>query len=640
MNNLSNENINNENNFNSNTDIYRNPIETTKSKELKNDDKADKNNYIIQNNSEKEKYNNLYKNFLFSPISIVILSIIIIIIILWFKLSFKEDDNENDFHSFKDVKSSKMANEEEDEEIIIGIDFGTINSCFSYCIGKDISKIINSKNFLSEIELSRDTKEGQKHSLTSSISLMNYQKKELDNIIFIKGFKSYFSLENSDNINEDNKGYIYPYDNQIDKNIIVKQYFKLLKKEILEEISKSKKYIRNKDIKWIFAIPSTWNQLQKQIIKNATIESEMYNINFIHESEALSLSMYYDKFIPNELKKKDKIFMIVDAGGYSVDISIYEIIDKYGAMKELKCENSYNLGILNIMDKIIKIIEQIFGKYYIDKVKKDNPGEWLRTLIDINKAIEHTYSVNGIEIFEINAKFGQKENYYDYILDKKEGKKYRINYNRLNIVFPAELIGKIILENVNLITNKIDNIIKDIKTKKIYLKNIIVTGGFSNNKIFKNKLEEYYNKKYQIEYLTSIDNAISKGAVIYGIYPQQIKSIKSPVTLAIEKNIKNGNDKIDILFKKEDDIKNFSMTKIISTNKSQEDLKINVFISNENLENLENPEKYNFAGKIILKLDKKNTGNIKLIITFNSILSFFAYYENGDDIIGHLELEI
>ena len=82
MNNLSNENINNENNFNSNTDIYRNPIETTKSKELKNDDKADKNNYIIQNNSEKEKYNNLYKNFLFSPISIVILSIIIIIRIL------------------------------------------------------------------------------------------------------------------------------------------------------------------------------------------------------------------------------------------------------------------------------------------------------------------------------------------------------------------------------------------------------------------------------------------------------------------------------------------------------------------------------------------------------------------------------
>ena len=132
----------------------------------------------------------------------------------------------------------------------------------------------------------------------------------------------------------------------------------------------------------------------------------------------------------------------------------------------------------------------------------------------------------------------------------------------------------------------------------------------------------------------SYNNVISKGSVIYGIHSQQIKTRISPVTIGI-KNESSKN--IEILVKKDDEIKNCLLTKIIRpNNQDQEYIKINIYISENN-----NPEKFeenDIKGIILLKLDKKNKGNIILNINYNIIISFFAVYENGDEINGNLEL--
>ena len=462
---------------------------------------------------------------------------------------------------------------------------------------------------------------------------MNYKEKELNNIIFFKEFKYFLSSENFNNKNNSNENinYIYPSDVNVDKKYVLKEFFSLLKKDIINEIGH--KYIKNKNIKWIFGIPSSWDQRQRQIIKNITIEAEMYNINFIYESEASALSMYYDKFIPNNLKQKNKIFMLIDAGGLTADITIYKIIDNYGTMKEMITTQSYYLGILNMVDKIIKILEEILGKNTINTIKKIKPGEWVKTLNDINKAIENAYAIEGPEIFEINAKFGQKDNYKDI---NYKGKNYRIKYDIFNIYIPTEIIGKIIFDNLNLIKEKIDKILQDLKIKKINLDSIIITGGFSKNKIFQKEIEQYFNNKninnLKIDYLYSYNNVISKGSVIYGIHSQQIKTRISPVTIGIE-----NESSIEILVKKDDEIKNCLLTKIIRpNNREQEYIKINIYISEKN--NFEKFEENDIKGIVLLKLDKKNKGNIILNINYNIIISFFAVYENGDEINGNLEL--
>lgn len=532
-------------------------------------------------------------------------------------------------NSFIDIKTNTSYNTKSkyndiniNEKLIIGIDFGSINSGYSYLNGKDISKIINSRKTPTEIELSRESKQGIKYSYKASTSLMNYRQEELNKINFIKNFKH-------------NVEYIYPNEKDIDKLNIIKQYFALMKKVILEEIEHNiNQKVNEKNIKWIFSIPASWTIFQRQVIKNSTIESGMYNIEFIYESEAASLSMYYDKFIPNnlkQLKKNDKnIFMLLDAGGCTIDISLYEIIDNTGTMKEIFPTQSFFGGVQDISTKIIDILKKIIKKNKLEQMKNENPGNWLKMLRDIIKAIENTYSIDGKEIFEIRGNFEQKgENYIDYIIDEKDGKKYRINYEKPIIYFPSDLIGKIIEDNTNVIMHKIENYLKLFKVNSI-----MVTGGFSKNKIFRSKLEKDFNM-INIEYLSSNDNVISKGSVIYSIHPFQIKSRKSTVTIGIQKN--KDND-INFLVKKGEEIRNNSLVKYIKPNlQNQEYIDIYIYINDE--ENFTQFKKTDKVGKIVLKLNSSNMNIIIVKFNYNLIISFYAYYQNGEEIEGNLELE-
>ena len=45
------------------------------------------------------------------------------------------------------------------------------------------------------------------------------------------------------------------------------------------------------------------------------------------EPEAASLTMFKDDNVDKKYKQKGKVFMLIDAGGYTLDITINEIID-------------------------------------------------------------------------------------------------------------------------------------------------------------------------------------------------------------------------------------------------------------------------------------------------------------------------
>ena len=93
----------------------------------------------------------------------------------------------------------------------------------------------------------------------------------------------------------------------------IKSFFKFFKKDILKEIKTSEE----QKILWIIAIPSNWDEFQKQLIYKSLTDSGMTNIKMIYESEAASLSVFNDKFIEDEYKKKNNIFLLIDMGGSS-----------------------------------------------------------------------------------------------------------------------------------------------------------------------------------------------------------------------------------------------------------------------------------------------------------------------------------
>ena len=535
---------------------------------------------------------------------------------------------------FTDIKQSELINIinnnkiNSHENLIIGIKFGNIYTSYSYNFGKNISTIALEKKSSTELELSKETKKGLKHSYKASVSLTNYNINELKSIIFFKGFKSLL-YDDGDGINN-NMYYQYNSDKIDNTNIILKEYFTLLKNDIL--LNLDKKY-KNIPIKWIFAIPENLNQYEKQLIKNITTELEMYNLNFIYESDASSLAMYNDRSIPFSVKQQNKTFMLIDAGGHSIDITIYKILDEQGTLKQIMQTQNLNLGIFDVSNKIINVFKEIFGEKEIEKVKKNEPGEWIKILNDINKIIENTYRINGIEEYEINNFLRKKEG--NFTFDNQT-----IKITKFNINFPLSLSGKFISENIDLLNEKINEIIQELKKKQnLNINNIIVTGGLSRNKIFKEKLKSNFSEDDNfIHYLSSYENDISKGAVFYGMNPDKIKNKISPITLGIRKNdIKNKKENIELLIKKGEEMKNINLIKYIKPKSTEQKyIKINIYLSKDDYKDLKELEN-NLQGAIILKLDENQKGFIKLIINYDITINFFAYYENGKDVESFLE---
>jgi hypothetical protein len=330
----------------------------------------------------QNKFSDLKNNNFFSIKNIINIMIIPFLIYFFYYIFIKDDKSEDlntlekiiseeKKYYFYDVKPSELINinnynkddnNRKNENLIIGIKFGNINSWYSYNFGKNISNIILKNQLSSELELNKYNKKGSKYSHKASVSLMNYKSDELEKIIFIRGFKTllyenYNGTEEKALDNDNIIFYQYNNDNNEDKLNIIKEYFQFLKNEIIAEITKKN---QKNFIKWVLAIPQNINQFEKQLIKNITTDLEMYNLDLIYESEAASLAMYYDKLIPESAKQKNQIFMLIDAGGYSIDITLYKIIDTNGGLKQLTQTQSLKLGILDISNKIINILKEIF----------------------------------------------------------------------------------------------------------------------------------------------------------------------------------------------------------------------------------------------------------------------------------------
>ena len=597
-----------------------------------------------------KKYESCYTNLIFIIISFLILFLVNIIYnqlnknnndilyeINWniFNKSKELVQYENDKYPFEEVLNTKLSNEEiyrdnkteiPGDLLIIGLDLGSINTGYSYTIksNNDIDqnqKIINIGKSPNEIEISRDGKNGLKYAYKASVSLSNYRIEELEKINFIKGIKNLMYMEK---YNDDNLCYFYPNDCILNMNItyVIKEYLLMIKNDIIKKLKDEK--INTKKIKWIISVPQSWNEFEKQIIINSAIESGLSDISLIYESEAASLSIFTDKNIDNDFTKRKKNFILIDIGGINTQISIYEI-NKDFINEKIQIQNNtiQNTGFLIIVEKIINVLENTLGKNNINKIKKEEPGNWLKMLKNIYKAIENTYRINGIEVFDIYIPFSFKGEYeYKYETDKGI-KKYKIKYGSFNLIFPGGLIANFILESINKIIDNINKILDEMKTKRIPIYNIIIAGGFSKNQIIQTEIKNNFieNEYIHIHYLSSYENVISKGGVYYGLNNSKINSRFSRETIGI----KIGN-KINSILEKGKNMKNdFNKIILIKPSLKQQDIiQINIYTSKKN--NVVNEN--DFVGRLLIYLNGYSD-IIKVKINYGVVLSFEAYKLNN-----------
>lgn len=317
---------------------------------------------------------------------------------------------------------------------------------------------------------------------------------------------------------------------------IIGHSLKYLKSCALEEIEKQHTTKLDKNyIRWILTVPTMWKEQAKLFMREAahraglidTVNSEKLLIAL--EPEAASYccrNLPVERFTGNEGRglnmSPESQYMIIDAGGGTVDIVVHEL-DHDGTIMErnLASGGPFGGGFINKQFEIL--LQDIFGQEFTSKFKQKFPNYWLEVMLGFEEQ-KAKYGSGKMTLDKAFTFFlGQYKSYHNnaYSDPRQQG-------------FDVKLIpeiGKIIIDNKHIrecydkvIDKLITYIDSSINIEENYpdLKYIFLVGGFANSKYLYEKIKEKYSSICPVLIPPEPSTVVVKGAVMFGHNPQMI----------------------------------------------------------------------------------------------------------------------
>jgi len=341
-------------------------------------------------------------------------------------------------------------------DIILGIDFGTTNTVISYFDN-------NQTNILMD---------GVFKTIKSKIGI--------NNGIYTCG--NYIAL-NNDKIIHNFKTNIGT-DNNLDNILLI--FFSHLKKLIYKKFP-------NYKLKTVITVPSNFNDLQREIIKNNFINAGFTVIRIINEPSAAALAYGLTQSCVNEEK-----ILVLDLGGGTMDISIllkdndfFEIIHSYGIN---------DLGGNNFTQVIYDYIINQYSNF-------------------INKNQNNNININSDKLDRLwylcqNAK--EKLTWVDNYEIKFNSFIYNLNIKKFENLCNSHI-------------EKLSTVLKNIYTEHNDIKYIIMVGNSSKIPLIKKTITDIFNITPWLH--PNPESVVAEGACLYGAILENIYKTNKNVVL-------------------------------------------------------------------------------------------------------------
>jgi len=398
----------------------------------------------------------------------------------------------NEFYNIEN-DCNKIDNKQEDDNIVLGIDLGTSNSCVS--IWKNNKLIIIPDEFGNNTIPSIvaftniNTYIGNEAKNQKDINCSNvfYEVKRLigkkindEFILLEKNLLSYeISGDENDNV-------------VLIANLLRKKKFtpeEISSKILMKLKNMSEKYLNCKINKAVITIPAYFNDAQRQATKDAGMIAGLDVIRLINEPTASSLA--YGLLELSEKENKDINIIVYDFGGGTLDISVVGIDN--GIFEVYGSTGNTHLGGVDFDNKLLK--------YCLKKFKKQNN-------------IEFNFKINALSLQKLRL---QCENVKKK-LSLKLSSHIKINnfYDNIdmNIKITRSKLENICNDLLLLAIKPLDDILKICKKNISEIDQIILVGGMTKMPKIRENIKNFFTKEPNC----SIDpnTAISCGAAIQG----------------------------------------------------------------------------------------------------------------------------
>ncbi|XP_032424316.1 heat shock 70 kDa protein 12A-like isoform X3 [Xiphophorus hellerii] len=342
---------------------------------------------------------------------------------------------------------------------------------------------------------------------------------------------------------------------------VFSESLRFLKEDALRTISRNtqgKNFLAS-DFTWVLTVPAIWDLSAKQFMREAATqagivsEGNQEKLVFALEPEAASVwckKLPSDGFITQNTSRNTldqspgTQYIVVDCGGGTIDITVHEVLEG-GALKELHKASGNDLGGQNVDRKFKQFLREIFCDGVWDKYEENYPGEVQKIMYDFtlfkkgDKDIEITCSLN-------LGRLAQTKKDIEKFLEGVQGASWdegsiRISKEKLRSFFDESLQG---------IVKSLDNILR----RGYRIGYILLVGGYADSQILQRHITEEYIGECNVLCPFRPQEAILKGAVMFGRNPAVVTSRKSAFTygLAVANRFDASNHRADKKYTNQD----------------------------------------------------------------------------------------
>ncbi|GIY65896.1 heat shock 70 kDa protein 12A [Caerostris extrusa] len=342
------------------------------------------------------------------------------------------------------------------------------------------------------------------------------------------------------------------------------RYFR---KHALQELSdQSATCILNDDVRWVVTVPAIWRQPAKQFMRNAAYEAGIASkenpeqLLIALEPEAASIFCRRlrqhqlvplmsppvrlslpnikenpESSLPAVIENAGTRYMVVDCGGGTVDITVHEITDENGTIKELHKATGGPYGSVGIDLEFEKLLEDIFGVEFLDQFKNKMPAAFVDLMVafEARKRNASPFKITPINIalpFSFVHHYKKMKNStVEAAVKKYSSKEIKWSSQGMLRLEPSGMMN-LFQPTLDAIRLHVAHVLDNCETGTISYLFLWVD---SPNRPSCRSIRDAFSDRLKVIIPQGVSLAILKGAVQFGIDPTVVSSRRSRLTYGV-----------------------------------------------------------------------------------------------------------
>ncbi|XP_052235934.1 heat shock 70 kDa protein 12A-like isoform X4 [Dreissena polymorpha] len=281
------------------------------------------------------------------------------------------------------------------------------------------------------------------------------------------------------------------------------------------------------DIHWVITVPAAWHYSAKQFMRLAALQAGILEESLTIATEPEAAWNYCTYSLAKRsgelgFSKPEKRFMILDAGGSRMQMTVYEVLNR-SKIRETAKEVNENCGAITVDSAFIDFLKDLFGKPSLDRLKEEFP-EYYNYILDNweikKRSVEQRTCNIRIPLLKI-AKEDTGQELKDIIPSSRYKGLVSIKNNLLRIA--ASIVREFHQKTIDAILKDLSRLLQQNTYKG--LETILLVGGYNESSLLREAIEE----KFPILKIVAPEHpgiAVLTGAVILGHCPVDIAVIK------------------------------------------------------------------------------------------------------------------